>query len=337
MADYGASDQDWTYVSSHPSRGRPRKRRDRAGSFWIADRSATTGSSSTERRREMDNGDLVADFADADFVAIGPLPHPTQMAIMPVVAMKGDYVRAVGTCFAISSQGLVLTARHVIENALEIDGEGKIADPDMGIGVLYAAETGEDDKLGGLLPARKLHFTTDLDIALMQLNLPIARATGRPLCMPGLRLGTRIPRVGEQCAGIGYHAMEWQRATGIRTHHVKQKYAASQGCVRELHLNKRDDLLMKFPCFRTDCRFVGGMSGGPRDRVPRWSSSRRDLQQLRYPRRGIPHFLCLSRWNEPPPHPRGDGSRERNNREEIPVRPRERRRGRDRWSIHRAE
>ena len=28
----------------------------------------------------MDNGDLVADFADADFVTIRPFPHPTQMA-----------------------------------------------------------------------------------------------------------------------------------------------------------------------------------------------------------------------------------------------------------------
>ena len=37
----------------------------------------------------MDNGNLVADFADADFVTIRPFPHPTQMAVMPVVAMKG--------------------------------------------------------------------------------------------------------------------------------------------------------------------------------------------------------------------------------------------------------
>ena len=97
----------------------------------------------------------------------------------------------------------------------------------------------------------------------MQLNLPIARATGKPLRMPALRLGTRIPRVDEQCAGIGYHAMDWQPATGIHTHHVEQGYAASQGRVREVHLDRRDGLLMKFPCFRTDCRFVGGMSGGP--------------------------------------------------------------------------
>ena len=207
-------------------------------------------------------GDL-ADFADEDFVTIRSFPHMTQMTVMPVVAMKGDNVRAVGTCFAISSQGLVLTARHVIEDALKIGGGGKMADPGMWIGALYTAETGEDNMLGGLLPVRKLSFTDDLDIALMHLNLPINRDTGDPLHMPAFRLGTRIPRVDERCVGIGYHAMDWQQATGIHTHHVKQKYAASQGRVREVHIDGRDKYLMKFPCFRTDCKIVGGMSGGP--------------------------------------------------------------------------
>ena len=59
-----------------------------------------------------------------------------------------------------------------------------MADPDMGIGALYTAETGEDNELGGLLPARKLYFTDDFDIALMQLRLPIIRETGDPLYMP---------------------------------------------------------------------------------------------------------------------------------------------------------
>lgn len=69
--------------------------------------------------------------------------------------------------------------------------------------------------------------------------------------------------MGEQCAGIGYHAMAWRRATGIYTHHVWQKYAASQGCVCEVHLDRRDGHMVKFPCFQTGCRIVGGMSGGP--------------------------------------------------------------------------
>ena len=67
---------------------------------------------------------LVADFGKENFTKVGPFPHPTQMSVMPVVAMKGQHIRAVGTCFAISTHGLVMTARHVLEDALGLDDDG---------------------------------------------------------------------------------------------------------------------------------------------------------------------------------------------------------------------
>lgn len=213
--------------------------------------------------------ELLANFEDGDFATIGPFPHQTQMSIMPVVAMKGQYLRGVGTCFAISSQGLVMTARHVIEDALEIDDNGEKKDPDLGIGAVYAAEPGREDVgkvpdlLGGPLPAHKVYFSGSHDIALMQLRLPRRRETGETLRMPQLKLGMRIPSEGEPCVGIGYHAMDWKPATGAHTHEVVQSYSASQGRIGTVHLMKRDDVLMKFPCFQTDCKLVGGMSGGP--------------------------------------------------------------------------
>ena len=129
--------------------------------------------------------ELLANFEDGDLATIGPFPHQTQMSIMPVVAMKGQYLRGVGTCFVVSSQGLVMTARHVIEDALEIDDNGEKKDPDLGIGAVYAAEPGREhlgkvpDLLGGPLPAHKVYFSGSHDIALMQLRLPRRRETGR--------------------------------------------------------------------------------------------------------------------------------------------------------------
>ena len=102
--------------------------------------------------------ELLANFEDGGFATVGPFPHQTQMSIMPVVAMKGRYLRGVGTCFAISSQGLVMTARHVIEDALEIDDSGEKKDPDLWVGAVYAAEPGPEDLgnvpdlLGGPIP-----------------------------------------------------------------------------------------------------------------------------------------------------------------------------------------
>lgn len=213
--------------------------------------------------------ELLANFEDGDFATIGPFPHETQMSIMPVVAMKGQYLRGVGTCFAISSQGLVLTARHVIEDALEIDDNGERKDPDLRVGALYAAAPEPEDLgkvpdlVGGLLPADKVHYSGSHDIALMQLNIPRRRETGERIRMPQLKLGVRIPTEGEPCVAMGYHAMDWKPANGPHTHSVVQSYSASQGCIGPVHLIKRDEVLMKFPCFQTDCKLVGGMSGGP--------------------------------------------------------------------------
>ena len=212
---------------------------------------------------------LVADFDEGDFATIRPFPHQTQMSIMPVVAMKGQHLRGVGTCFAISSQGLVLTARHVIEDALEFDEHGRQTDPDLGIGAVYAAEPGPEDVgqvpdlLGGPIPAHRVHYSQSHDVAVMHLRLPTRRATAETIRMPQLALGMRIPQVGDHCVGIGYHSMDWKQTTGAYTHKVVQSYSASQGRVRSVHLAKRDDVLMNFPCFETNCRFVGGMSGGP--------------------------------------------------------------------------
>ena len=212
---------------------------------------------------------LVTNFEEGNFATIGPFPHQTQMSIMPVVAMKGRYLRGVGTCFVISSQGLVITARHVIEDALEIDEQGEKNNPDLWIGALYTAEPGPEDfgktpdLLGGLIPAHQVHYSESHDIALMQLNLPERHETGEKLRMPQLKLGMRIPQEGESCVGIGYHSMDWKQATESHTHEIFQSYSASKGHIGTVHLIKRDNVLMKFPCFQTDCKFVGGMSGGP--------------------------------------------------------------------------
>lgn len=207
---------------------------------------------------EMTCGPL-ADFTDGDFAVVGPFPHHTQMSVMPVMAVRDDHVRAVGTCFSISSQGLVLTARHVIADALRFADDSPKWPNDTGISVLWIG----GGEAGGLLPVSKV-FVSDPDVAVMYIRSPTHRDTGKPVRMPALILGTRVPKVGEPCVGIGYHTMEWQLASdGIHTHNINQRYSASRGHVREVHIAGRDSSLMTFPCFRTDCKIVGGMSGGP--------------------------------------------------------------------------
>ena len=213
---------------------------------------------------------LVADFGKEEFTEVGPFPHPTQMSVMPVVALKGQNLRAVGTCFAISSHGLVITARHVLEEALQLDDNGKKKDQDQWVGALYVSKPALNDVevpdlFGGMLPAKRTYWSPSLDIAVMQLVLPKNKTTGREIKMPLLPLSTAAPRQGEICVGLGYHKMNWTRATESDRpeYEVAQSYSASRGSVKSVHHASRDSVMLPFPCFETDCRFDPGMSGGP--------------------------------------------------------------------------
>jgi hypothetical protein len=144
----------------------------------------------------------VADFSRSEFVKVGPFPHPTQKSIMPVVAYRDGEIRPLGTGFAISNHGLVMTARHVIDEALKITGweSNKPASSAEGwwVGALYAAEpaAGEDvpDLLGGLIAANMVHLNAFLDIGVMHLNLPRRTADGNLPPMPALRISPGVLR-----------------------------------------------------------------------------------------------------------------------------------------------
>jgi len=207
------------------------------------------------------------DFSSESFIEIGKTPDPSQMSIMPVVAVKGEEVRPVGTCFAISNHGMVLTARHVIDDALGLIN-GQPSDKKQWIGVVYMAKPTPDDEtkdlVGGILPVNKIHFNPELDIAAMHLNLPTNTNTSKSLRMPCSVLGTGFPDVGESCIGIGYHLMDWEPANdGFHDYNVAQSFSATSGEIKKVYVPRRDSVSLSFPCFETSARYDGGMSGGP--------------------------------------------------------------------------
>ena len=117
---------------------------------------------------------------------------------MPIIAFRDEEVRPVGTCFAISSQGLVLTARHVIDEALHPTREQAGDEGPWWIGALHtAAPVGESgpNVIGGILPAVTVHINDILDIAIIHLNLPINITTNEMLRVPQLRISPGFPSV----------------------------------------------------------------------------------------------------------------------------------------------
>ena len=207
---------------------------------------------------------LLADFSLDDFVKIPTFPHPTQKSVMPVVAVKGDQIKPLGTCFAISNHGLVLTARHVLEDVIEFGAQSN----EWQVGAIYVSEpTPSDDVpdlLGGPILADRIHISNEFDIGLMHLNLPVRKDTGEFLSMPALELSPAIPREDEICFTLGYHNTKIESASDNPYHKtIERAYSASKGVIEEIHFPKRDNAYLNFPCFRTSLRHEPGMSGAP--------------------------------------------------------------------------
>ena len=217
----------------------------------------------------MTTFERLADFAEGDFVAVTGFPHATQQAVMPLVAYRAGEIRPYGTCFAISPQGIALTARHVVDEALGLGNWTASAPPvssDWAMGALYVrsptlGDGDVPDLVGRILPVTKTNMCADLDVAALVLNLPVNSNTGEALQLPVFKLSPGLPDVGLACFGLGYHAMHW---TSVETYRqVQQSYSATRGVIEEVHFPLRDQHFAPFPCFRTSSRFDPGMSGGP--------------------------------------------------------------------------
>lgn len=75
---------------------------------------------------------------------------------------------------------------------------------------------------------------------------------------------TRTPKPGERLHIVGFRAASdcYQKLEG-KDVRIEGSLIASTGLVTEVHLEKRDSVMMPWPCFGVECQTWGGMSGGP--------------------------------------------------------------------------
>ena len=191
-----------------------------------------------------------------------------QRAIMPLITVdeEGDF-RPIGTAFAVAPHGLLLTARHVLNEAHKysrrtLGPHGKYVD-DWSLYAFYmtdvhSTETGAFE--GGLWPVVSTHFYEGTDLACCTLK-PLSRA-GVPVQLPCLPLTLNPPNEDENVLGLGYYSMEFGKQIE-NTLPYFQDTALSRGRVGRVFQERHDNGLLSFPCFRTDANFEHGMSGGP--------------------------------------------------------------------------
>ncbi|WP_293369405.1 serine protease [Nevskia sp.] len=191
---------------------------------------------------------------------------------MTLFTIVEEKVVPVGTGFMISPDGLMMTAKHVIDEAIaRFDRHKKASGKYYDCCELYAllVDTERElndprNSLGAIIPVYKIWRTIELDIAYCFLH-PIQR-NGVRYTFSVAKLSPGIPKLGSKVLGFGYYKMEGGiivESGDFKRSNYSQNTAFTRGVITEVHRVQRDAAMLRFPCFRTDARFDAGMSGGP--------------------------------------------------------------------------
>jgi hypothetical protein len=189
-------------------------------------------------------------------------------AIVPVVVIGPGCFKYVGTAFNIAPDGLFVTARHVLEGR-EGASYWQEKYPGSQMAVIWVGSgAGHDDVpdlLGGpvYVSAWTKYDESESDIALLRAGI---LKDGEPFIMPTVRLSSRLPRVGEKIAGLGYPepTVESDTATPeLREVTLDHCLHVATGEIVEVFEEGRDRVMLPSAGFHTEAVFESGMSGGP--------------------------------------------------------------------------
>lgn len=202
----------------------------------------------------------------------GDFGDPIHQSVLPIFAMSQKNMVPLGTGFLITSSGLIMTARHVVEDFVdrkEIRDTGEPID-NFGLYALYISNQMHPNNspfagnnIGGPIPITKIYTDENLDIAIGWLQALHNVETGEPLSFPAVRLGFSVPVLDENILGIGYHSSEFSvpiPSDGKKPAVYSRKFSTTTGHVAEVIESQG---FRKWPHFRSSARFEPGMSGGP--------------------------------------------------------------------------
>ena len=190
--------------------------------------------------------------------------------VVPVLDSESGVMRARGTAFFVSDRGLLITARHVIDEKVPDDVSGGDHRGPEGhhyfvIVPSSPTEAGQADRVS----LRVVQIALDprkSDVAVMTVDMGAFPDVMRPSLKPWPLAHVR-PTPGEECMVMGYADMAVgepvDSAGGSLDVIWTQRLAVSDGRVGDLYTSGRDSGLAPHPCFEITIETTGGMSGGP--------------------------------------------------------------------------
>jgi hypothetical protein len=182
------------------------------------------------------------------------VPTDPGLATFPIVRYDTDSrMHLIGTGFFIATNGLFVTARHVLMDPF--DSKGRQQYP---IGMVQF-RPGNTYYLRPILRCA-LHPTADVTVGVaapMKHN-----QDGSPLPNPRLTLTTASPAIGSKIATYAYPKhVNFTDDSGTQTIHLRPAFY--DGEVQEYLPNGRDRVMLPGPCYRTNILIHAGASGGP--------------------------------------------------------------------------
>lgn len=188
--------------------------------------------------------------------------QPIHQVVMPLIGVRNGRDEYVAGSAFIIGRGWAVTAYHVVEDFIGRYQDSKRlkqnSELDFQILGYLSLEGGTK-----FLPLKVLRAwrAEPLDLAVLALGVPKDWPDDYVWKVPAIDL--LPPPVGSRIVGFGF-------ASGRVTHNELGKpptlsvaSMSASGEVLEIHHEIRDKARLRFPCFRTDARFDGGMSGGP--------------------------------------------------------------------------
>lgn len=174
------------------------------------------------------------------------------LAIFPILRQYPDKtLELVGTGFFVATNGIFITARHVLETIL--NDKGKQA---FGLGILQFL--GDDNYLQR--PIKQVVWSDSVDIAI-GICAEMKSPTRGILRNPIVSITTKDVEVDAPIFTYAYPDTSIGFAKKRQSIHINPHFY--QGSIVEHFPERRDSAVITWPCYQTSMHIHGGASGGP--------------------------------------------------------------------------
>ena len=187
------------------------------------------------------------------------LDSPVTKVAIPLMTAVGSELYASGTA-CIIAPWLAITARHVVEDHFErfLGRRPNTTDEASHITRTYIVPGGGQPVIP--LVVQRTWYLEPYDIAVLYPSPGSEMDPNHVWDLPTFSL--LPPRAGSRISAFGYPNSKFV-SIGTNNYELQLDAHTTDGIVQEVHHEKRDGVRLSFPCFRTNARFDGGMSGAP--------------------------------------------------------------------------